>query len=305
MIAKKEELQRRYQEYKLQGEARLGRNREEEEKKHSRQLKNQEKLLQQQKQKEHKKLLRQQKCQERLRQQQLPDHEISQEERERREREKIRVQQERERKEREEQEMAQVRLEKERKARVYLRRRQAIVERRKRMPELALSRTNIPAPASSSNSVLQLVFDYLSPAPGPRCTSKELLSHLRRIQRVAAVNREWRAVALPLFYCTVHIVISHSLETTDTDDSDGSDDDDKGQECEDDNMDEDGNEELLSTVGLSRNGAGMGLSTNIDLLCSADGIDKARKVQIIVQGMGQTAGQLLCQLVLAGVGKYE
>ncbi|KAJ2814032.1 hypothetical protein H4S07_000201 [Coemansia furcata] len=211
--------------------------------------------------------------------------------------------------------MAQVRLEKERKARVYLQRKQAIVERRKRMPKLALSRTNIPAPASSSNSVLQLVFDYLSPAPGPRCTSKELLSHLRRIQRVAAVNREWRAVALPLFYRTVHIVIGHPLETTDTDDSDDDSDDDddsdsdsgddKGQECEDDNMDEDGDEGLLNTVGLSRNGVSVSLSTNIDLLCSVDWIDKAREVQIVVQGAGQTAGQLLRRLVLAGVGKYE
>ncbi|KAJ2831810.1 hypothetical protein GGI24_001453 [Coemansia furcata] len=34
-------------------------------------------------------------------------------------------------------------------------------------------------------------------------------------------------------------------------------------------------------------------------------MDKAREVQIIVQGAGQTVGQLLRQLVLARVGKYE
>ncbi|KAJ2814213.1 hypothetical protein H4S07_000011 [Coemansia furcata] len=207
-----------------------------------------------------------------------------------------------------EQEMAQVQQEKERKVRVYLQRRQALVKRRNQIPELALLRTNIPVPASSSNSVLQLVFEYLSPVLGSRCTSKELLFHLRRIQRVAAVNREWRAVVLPLFYRTVHIVIGHPQDTTDTDDSDDSDDDDnddKGQECEDDNMDEDGDEKLLSTVGLCRNSAGMGLSTNIGLICSADWIDKVREVQIIVQGAGQTAGQPLRQLVLARNGKYE
>ncbi|KAJ2110899.1 hypothetical protein GGI16_000089 [Coemansia sp. S142-1] len=82
-------------------------------------------------------------------------------------------------------------------------RRRVIAKRRKQIPELALSHRNAPAPASSPNSVLQLVFDYLSPVPGPASTSKELIAHLRCLQRVAAVNRERHPA--PIFEVGSHL----------------------------------------------------------------------------------------------------
>ncbi|KAJ2460830.1 hypothetical protein GGF42_000589 [Coemansia sp. RSA 2424] len=44
------------------------------------------------------------------------------------------------------------------------------------------------------------------------------------------------------------------------------------------------------------------LRSNIDLLHTADQTDNVREVRVFVQGMGQTAGQLLRQLLLAGLG---
>ncbi|KAJ2028716.1 hypothetical protein H4S03_007730 [Coemansia sp. S3946] len=209
------------------------------------------------------------------------------------------------------------------------------------MQELALSRNKPLAP--SPNSILQLVFDHLSPVPGPACTPTKLTAHLLRLQRVAAVSREWRAVALPLFYCTVHVVIGHPFDPRDIDDSDSDDDEDDSMNIddeddedddEDDSMninDEDlvdtegqgkasmsigkgqgkvdtvgrtADEALLTTVGLSRDGVDIGLHTNIGLFTAAGLVDKASEVQIVVQGMGQTAGQLLRQLLLAELGRH-
>ncbi|KAJ2421495.1 hypothetical protein GGF41_003850 [Coemansia sp. RSA 2531] len=71
-----------------------------------------------------------------------------------------------------------------------------------------------------------------------------------------------------------------------------------------DTVDRTADEALLMTVGLSRDGADIGLHTNIGLFTSAGLVDKASEVQIIVQGMGQTAGQLLRQLLLAELGRH-
>ncbi|KAJ2880685.1 hypothetical protein H4R27_004571, partial [Coemansia aciculifera] len=195
-----------------------------------------------------------------------------------------------------------------------------MLERRRIMQELALSRNNTPTP--SPDSVLRLVFDYLSPVPGPACTAKELVAHLLCLQRVAAVNREWRTVALPLFYRTVLIVIGYPLDPRDVDDSD---DEDGGYNITDSNRrmnidekrrdkadtvvgsdvwDSDDDEEWLNAVGLSRDGVDISLRTNIGLLCAAGLREKASEVQIIVQGMGQTAGQLMRQLLLAEFGRH-
>ncbi|KAJ2869945.1 hypothetical protein GGH93_005947, partial [Coemansia aciculifera] len=195
-----------------------------------------------------------------------------------------------------------------------------MLERRRIMQELALSRNNTPTP--SPDSVLRLVFDYLSPVPGPACTAKELVAHLLCLQRVAAVNREWRTVALPLFYRTVLIVIGYPLDPRDVDDSD---DEDGGYNITDSNRrmnidekrrdktdtvvgsdvwDSDDDEEWLNAVGLSRDGVDTSLRTNIGLLCAAGLREKASEVQIIVQGMGQTAGQLMRQLLLAEFGRH-
>ncbi|KAJ2020388.1 hypothetical protein GGI14_000870 [Coemansia sp. S680] len=232
---------------------------------------------------------------------------------------------------------ARWRQEEERRELLKLQRRPTMMERRRVMQELALSRSKSPAP--SPNSILQLVFDYLSPVPGPACTPTELTAHLLRLQKVAAVNREWRAVALPLFYRTVHVVIGHPLDPRDIDDSDSDDDEDDSMNINDeddeddsiniddedlvdtegqgkasmsigkgqgkvDTVDRTADEALLMTVGLSRDGADIGLHTNIGLFTSAGLVDKASEVQIIVQGMGQTAGQLLRQLLLAELGRH-
>ncbi|KAJ2053484.1 hypothetical protein H4S04_000644 [Coemansia sp. S16] len=212
-------------------------------------------------------------------------------------------------------------LELERKKQVRLQRRQTMIERRQQVPELALSCDKPMAP--SPNSVLQMVFGYLSPVPGPACTSKELLVHLRSLQRVAAVNREWRAVALPLFYHTAYVVIGGSLDIRDVDD-DGKSVDTKGRGVkgddsmgignkgqgetdvvdEGDDWNSDDDDDLLNPVGLSRSGIDIRLRTNIGLLSAAGLIEKASEVQIIVQGKGQTAGQLLRQLLLAEFGRH-
>ncbi|KAJ2098564.1 hypothetical protein GGI16_004247, partial [Coemansia sp. S142-1] len=180
-----------------------------------------------------------------------------------------------------------------------------------------------------------MVFDYLSPVPGLACTPTELTAHLLSLQRVAAVSREWRAVALPLFYRTVHVVIGQPLDPRDIDDSDSDDDEDDSMNIDDEDDDEDdsmnindedlidtegqgkasmsigkgqskvdtvdrtADEALLTTVGLSRSGVDIRLRTNIGLFTSAGLVDKASEVQIVVQGMGQSAGQLLRQLLLA------
>ncbi|KAJ2872879.1 hypothetical protein GGH93_003658 [Coemansia aciculifera] len=241
---------------------------------------------------------------------------------------KRKQQEEKERMEAVERQEQQERQEREKKEPIRLQRRQAMVERRQQIPELGLLRNNRPTPSPSS--VLQLVFDYLSPVPGPPCTSTELLAHLRCLQRVAAVNREWRAAALPLFCCTVHVVIGHPLDPRDSDeDGDNYDDSEDEYEDSEDKEDEDSmdidvkvqgkpdtfnqggywdsgdDEELLGAVGLARNGVDIGLRTNIGLLSAAALIGQAHEVQIIVQGMSQTAGQLLRQLLLAGFGRYE
>ncbi|KAJ2876427.1 hypothetical protein GGH93_000744 [Coemansia aciculifera] len=170
-------------------------------------------------------------------------------------------------------------------------------------------------PNSNPNIALQLVFDYLSPIPGPDCSSTELLAHLHCLQRVAAVNREWRAVALLLFYRVAYVVIGRPVDTHDADDSD--DDnmaiDDEGQsegEDNDDNMsvnneeqseadsvdggdnwDSDNDEELLNTVGLSRNSVRIRHRNNIGLLSAAGLIEKVHDVQTAVQGMGQPVSE--------------
>ncbi|KAJ2751407.1 hypothetical protein GGI19_004501 [Coemansia pectinata] len=202
-------------------------------------------------------------------------------------------------------------------------RRQAMVERREQVPELALSRSSISVPTSSPYRVLQLVLDYLSPVPGPSCTSNGLLAHLRSLQRVAAVNREWRAVALPMFYRTAYVIIGYPLDSLDAYDSDGKgmlsdgsdnsasegdihavDTDGQGEVKRGDDWDSGDDEELLNTIGLSRDGVEICLDTNIGLIHAMGQTGNVREVQIIVQGMGQTAGQLLHQLLLAELGRH-
>ncbi|KAJ2640975.1 hypothetical protein GGF44_002330, partial [Coemansia sp. RSA 1694] len=86
--------------------------------------------------------------------------------------------------------------------------------------------------------------------------------------RAAAVNRQWRAVALPTLYRTACVVIGDSQ----------------------------------GAAALASGSNEIQLLSNIDLLHVAGQTEHAREVRIFVQGMGQTAGQLLRQLLLAGLG---
>ncbi|KAJ2839061.1 hypothetical protein FBU31_000778 [Coemansia sp. 'formosensis'] len=211
------------------------------------------------------------------------------------------------------------------------------------MSELALSQNNILAPARSPNSVLHLVIGYLSPVPGPNCALNELLVHLRRLQVIAAVNREWRVAALPLFYCTAYLDIGHPLDMYDSDDDmsfnngdvDGSNDNDGMSIDNEDDSDEgdegdmgvdggvstganeanivsggdfwskDEDEDLLNTIGLSWSGVDIRRRSNIEIILAAGSCVNVRELRITVQGKGQTAGQLLRQLHLSYFGRYE
>ncbi|KAJ2878916.1 hypothetical protein H4R27_005587 [Coemansia aciculifera] len=201
--------------------------------------------------------------------------------------------------------------------------------------ELALSRSNIPAPASSPDNILQLVFEYLSPVPGRGCSPSDLLAHLRCLQRVAAVSREWRAIALPLFYRTAYVIIGNPPDplddSDDYDENTSIEDDVSTSEYSDNSMSENGDvsmdenggdddiadedvsmvedddedEELLNTVGLSRNDVDIRLRTNIGQICEMCQTANAREVQIIVQGMGQIAGQILHLLQQAELDRHN
>ncbi|KAJ2065440.1 hypothetical protein GGI17_000253 [Coemansia sp. S146] len=145
--------------------------------------------------------------------------------------------------------------------------------------------------ATAPSDVLQLIYSYLSPAPHPRCAPKDLLTHLQSIQIAAAVNRQWRATALPTFYRTVHVVIGDAqtkaipvnffanMGTRTYREPDYQKDADP------------------PTTGVD-----IKLRTNIELLHAMGQADNVREVHIIVQGLGQTAVQIMHQLQLAGFG---
>ncbi|KAJ2803152.1 hypothetical protein H4S07_004529, partial [Coemansia furcata] len=58
----------------------------------------------------------------------------------------------------------------------------------------------------SIGDILRLVFSYVSPKPPPECTGTQLLRHLARLQKVVGVSRQWREIALPLFYQVTAVV---------------------------------------------------------------------------------------------------
>ncbi|KAJ1920427.1 hypothetical protein LPJ71_001428 [Coemansia sp. S17] len=143
--------------------------------------------------------------------------------------------------------------------------------------------------ATAPSDVLQLIFRYLSPAPHPRCSPEDLLTHLQSIQRVAAVNCQWRATALPTFYRTVLVVIGDP-------------------EAKAVPFDSFANRRAYKEGKYQRDadppttGVEIKLRTNIELLHAMGQTDNAREAQIIVHGLGQTAVQIMHQLQLAGFG---
>ncbi|KAJ2834243.1 hypothetical protein GGI24_000485 [Coemansia furcata] len=164
-------------------------------------------------------------------------------------------------------------------------RRQAVLERERHARELALTRSIMPTVAPSPNRALQWAFAYLTPVPGLGCSPNDLLAHLRCLQRVAAVSREWRAAALPLLYRTAYIITGDPIDALDADDSD----DDMWP---------------LNTAGRSQNNDNIRLRTNIGLFDTGGLVDNVREVHIIVQGSAQAAGQILRQLQLARLGVH-
>ncbi|KAJ2825560.1 hypothetical protein FBU31_003686, partial [Coemansia sp. 'formosensis'] len=139
------------------------------------------------------------------------------------------------------------------------------LEQEKNM-NLLVQSLNLPPSAApmSANNVPRLIISYLSPDPQPDCRGVEQLAHMRCLLNLAAVNHQWRAVAFPMFYRTVLVVIGSWPKA-----SDGS--------------------------------VKVKLRTNIDLLHAAGQTSNAREVQIIVQGAGRTASELHDQLKLAGL----
>ncbi|KAJ2877991.1 hypothetical protein H4R27_005993, partial [Coemansia aciculifera] len=173
-----------------------------------------------------------------------------------------------------------------------------------------------------------LILSYVSPVPQPDCRGQELLEHMRSLQRVAAVNRQWRAAVLPLFYRTALVVIGNPLDPMEADNSDYDDGHanaptahlrrgmDSGDESNgyydsdyydsyESESESDDDEHLINMFGPSCGGSSVGikLHTNIELLRSAGQMGNAREIQVIVLGKSQTAGQLKRQLRLAGLGR--
>ncbi|KAJ2824008.1 hypothetical protein GGI24_003525, partial [Coemansia furcata] len=160
---------------------------------------------------------------------------------------------------------------------------------------LGNTKASIPSSAATAPSdVLQIIYCYLSPVPHSRCSPNDLQVHLHSIQRVAAVNQQWRSTAVPMFYRTVHVVIGDIDAKIVEKDAFAH---INRQSCIRDDEDEAKKKEVEPPV----TGVDIKLHTNIELLRAAGQADSAREVQIIVQGLGQTAVQLLHQLQLAGL----
>ncbi|KAJ2347330.1 hypothetical protein GGH92_003242 [Coemansia sp. RSA 2673] len=121
--------------------------------------------------------------------------------------------------------------------------------------------TALTSAAEVPSDVLQLIINYLSPT---RCAS-QFPYHIHVLQRLAGVNRRWRAVAMPQLYQTVVIDIDESPKKKKT---------------------------------VSK---GNKLSTNIGLF-GPDLVRMACKARITVRGSGQTSLSLARKLQSAGLG---
>ncbi|KAJ2864223.1 hypothetical protein GGH94_003049 [Coemansia aciculifera] len=140
-------------------------------------------------------------------------------------------------------------------------------QKAQKMPKLRKMQKQPSAPTSTADApsdVLQLIYDYLSPTP-PRCASL-LPNHMRTLQRLAGVNRQWRAVAMPQLYQAVVVDVDEPTKKQRTH--------------------SDGNK----------------LWTNIGLIVGADMVRMAREVWITVRGSGQTSLRLSKRLRSAGLG---
>ncbi|KAJ1820557.1 hypothetical protein LPJ60_003141 [Coemansia sp. RSA 2675] len=107
--------------------------------------------------------------------------------------------------------------------------------------------------------------------PPHGCSRDKLLAHLRAMQRMARVNSQWRAVAIPLLYRTVVIDIDVTGYKT-------------------------------KARGI---GGNKGVRTNIGLYIGSGLASFARDMSIVVRGTSQTTSQFVHFLQKAGVGEAE
>ncbi|KAJ2753154.1 hypothetical protein GGI19_003325, partial [Coemansia pectinata] len=133
------------------------------------------------------------------------------------------------------------------------------------------------------SDILRVVFAYLSPKPRPDCTGTQLLKHLKRFQKVAGVNRQWREIAMPMFYRVAAVVFIEPHFNIDElgggqyfddneEDVEGCNGDNEGysDENSDGYTDEDGDEDDYNTKVLS----------NIRLIRGAGQVNTVREMRI-------------------------
>ncbi|KAJ2830501.1 hypothetical protein GGI24_001895 [Coemansia furcata] len=129
--------------------------------------------------------------------------------------------------------------------------------------------TSHGAPNSAAvvpSGVLQLIYEYLSP---PVHSALMLLEKLLVFQRLAGVNHQWRAVAMPQLYLSIVVDIDEP------------------------------------TKKLRKHSNGYKLWTNIGLFVGTDLGRMAREVRITVRGSGQTLLLLAQKLRSVGLGNIE
>ncbi|KAJ2695913.1 hypothetical protein H4218_004947 [Coemansia sp. IMI 209128] len=122
-----------------------------------------------------------------------------------------------------------------------------------------------------TDDMLRLIFAHVSPVPPHGCSRDKLLAHLRVVQRMARVNSQWRAVAIPLLYRTVVIDIDVTGYKT-------------------------------KARGI---GGNKGVRTNIGLYIGSGLASFARDMSIVVRSTPQTTSQFVHFLQKAGFGEAE
>ncbi|KAJ2113678.1 hypothetical protein IW146_003677 [Coemansia sp. RSA 922] len=167
------------------------------------------------------------------------------------------------------------------------------------------------------SDILRLVFAYLSPKPRSDCTGTQLLKHLKRFHKVAGVNRQWREVAMPLFYQVAAVVfielhfdidrLGDQYDDDDEEDDEWSEDnDDSGDEYSDEDNEgySDENSDNYTDVDSYNDDYGTKVLSNIRLIHGAGQVNMVREMRIAMQGKGQKIRDLMRMLNNAGLGEY-
>ncbi|KAJ2426602.1 hypothetical protein GGF41_001992, partial [Coemansia sp. RSA 2531] len=166
------------------------------------------------------------------------------------------------------------------------------------------------------SDILRLVFAYLSPKPRSDCTGTQLLKHLKRIHKVAGVNRQWREVAMPLFYRVAAVVfiephfdidgLGDQYDDDDEKDDEWSEDnDDSGDEYSDEDNEgySDEDNDNYTDVDSDNDDYDTKVLSNIRLIHGAGQVNMVREMRIAMQGRGQKIRDLMRMLNNAGLGE--